>query len=184
MQSIAKYGLKGTTIKTIAKAARASHGLVQHYYKNKDALLVDAFRHLAARWSDQVSDYVRRSGPAADVRLRAIAVSLFTLPAFKRETIATYVAFSKAAQHSSAILAVNREFNNRYRLTVTRLFSRAANELRVEVEAEDAAIGLLALFDGLWLEYAIDAKIYPPERAIKICHDYINRVLEGRKRKI
>lgn len=179
LNSIADHGMAGTTVETIAKAAGVSRGLLGHYFKSKDDLLVESYRRLAETWADEVGRRARAAGRDADLRLKAMAEALMTPPVFEKKILAAYLAFWNVARNSKPIRAVNRRYNNSYRKTITRLFARAAKEKGVQIDAEDAAIGLLAIFDGLWLELAVDPKIYTPARAIKVCHIFIDRMLGG-----
>jgi len=177
LNSIADHGMAGTTVETIAEAAGVSRGLLGHYFKSKDHLLVESYRHLAENWAEEVGRQARAAGRDADLRLKAMAEALMTPPVYEKRILAAYLAFWNAARNSKPIRLVNRRYNSNYRKTIARLFARAAKEKGIEIDAEDAAIGLLAIFDGLWLSLAVDPKSYAPARAIKVCHTFIDRML-------
>jgi len=177
LQSIATHGLHGTTVQTISESSGSSRGLVNHYFKNKDDLIVAAYRHLADEWEGRVTKFMRESGKSAVGRLKALATASFHSEVLDQKWLKAYLAFWNEAQHSLSLRTVNREVNTQYREAVTRLFTRAAIERSSEIDAQSAAIGLLALIDGLWLQLALDPTNLDPAQAQATCHSFIERML-------
>jgi TetR/AcrR family transcriptional repressor of bet genes len=177
LESIATHGLNGTTVQTISESSGSSRGLVNHYFKNKDELIVAAYRHLADEWENRVSAFMRESGKSAEERLKALAIASFHPDVLKQKWLKAYLAFWNEAQHAASLRNVNREVNAHYRETVTRLFARAGVEKSCLIDAEGAALGLLALIDGLWLQLAIDPSTLDASRAQATCCAYIDRML-------
>lgn len=177
LQSIATHGLHGTTVQTISELSGSSRGLVNHYFKNKDELIVAAYRHLAGEWENRVSAFMRESGKSAETRLKALATASFHADVLDPKWLKAYLAFWSEAQHSDSLRDVNRDVNTHYRDAVTRLFARAGQEKCCAVDAENAAIGLLALIDGLWLQLAVHTADLDSSRAQATCHTYIDRLL-------
>jgi transcriptional repressor BetI len=177
LKSIAAHGLHGTTVQTISESSGSSRGLVNHYFKNKDELIVAAYRHLADEWESRVSAFMRESGKPAETRLKALATASFHADVLDPKWLKAYLAFWSEAQHSPSLHNVNREVNTHYRAAVTRLFARAGAETGCAIDAESAAIGLLALIDGLWLQLAVQTADLDSSSAQATCHTYIDRLL-------
>jgi len=177
LKSIAKHGLHGTTVQTISESSGSSRGLVTHYFKNKDELIVAAYRHLAEEWEARVSAFMRESGKSAESRLKALATASFHADVLDQKWLKAYLAFWSEAQHSASLRNVNREINLHYRETVARLFQRAGAEKGSEVDADRAALGLLALIDGLWLQIAVDPSNLKADYVAETCHAFIDRML-------
>lgn len=176
LKSISKHGLNGTTVQTISDLSGGSRGLVNDHFKNKDDLLVAAYRYLTDEWNSKVGKKMREAGPDAYARLQALADSSFK-GSLVDKLLTPYLSFWIAAQHSKAIRSVNMEITQRYRETVSRLFQRAATELGTTVKVEEATLGLLALIDGLWIQTAVDSKTFSAERASQICRTFIDQSL-------
>lgn len=177
IRSLAEHGVAGTTLKTIARAAGASHGLVGHYFGAKDDLLVAAFRYLCDAIAGAIGDLARESGPDALARLDATLEVTFEPPVFDPTNLRAFVMFWHEALSNPKLRAIKHELYGGYRATTARLFARAATERGVVLDAEAAAIGLLALIDGLWLELTLDPTTCGPARAKAIGRAYIAALL-------
>lgn len=177
LDSIAIHGLNGTTVKTISESSGGSRGLVNHYFKNKDELIAAAYRHLADQWEARVTTFIRESGKSAEIRLRAYATACFHPDVLSPKWLAAYLAFMNEPQRAPMLHDVKRQVNAHYRGVVTRLFARAAEELSHKFDTDVAALSLLALIDGLWLQLSIDPSNVDPKFAESACHKFISQTL-------
>ena len=66
---------------------------------------------------------------------------------------------------------------------VEALFERAAQEQKIKIDARAAAIGIIGLSDGLWLDLAIGVDGFTRDDAVRACLDYIDGVLDDRHAK-
>jgi AcrR family transcriptional regulator len=181
IRSLARHGVAGTTLKTIGREARASHGLVGHYFGAKDDLLAAAFRHLCGAIARAIADLARETGSDALARLDATLEVTFEPPVFHPVNLRAFVMFWHEALSNPTLRAIKHELYDDYRATTARLFARAARDRGVAVRAREAAIGLLALIDGLWLELALDPATCTPAEAKAIGRAYIAGVLLARQ---
>lgn len=177
IRSVARHGLAGTTVQTIAAASGASRGLVAHYYGNKGGLLLAAYRHLCDSIAQHMGEVARASGPAATARLHAMMAAVFAPPIFEPVKLAAFMSFWQEARTNSAMAAINHELYRDYRAVVARLFERAAAERGATVDGHGAALGLIALIDGFWVELTIDPSAFSVDQARAVCRDYIDRLL-------
>jgi TetR/AcrR family transcriptional repressor of bet genes len=66
---IARNGFRGTTIAQVAEAARVSTGMINHYYANKLAMLVDALVYVSEGFQSRAQRAVDAAeGPRAKLR--------------------------------------------------------------------------------------------------------------------
>ena len=93
------------------------------------------------------------------------------------EKLAAFLTFWHEARLNPAMAAINHELYRDYREVVARLFERAAAERGVTVEARTAAIGLIALIDGFWVELTIDPTAFSVDQALATCRAYVDRFL-------
>ena len=68
----------------------------------------------------------------------------------------------------------NRELYGDYKKRTEEYFSLAAKERRIDIDTHQAAIGLLAMIDGLWLVMSIFDRLVTRETAILACRNYID----------
>lgn len=177
IRSVAAHGLAGTTVQTISAAAGASRGLVAHYYGNKGELLVAAYRHLCDTIAQTMGDAARASGKGAADRIEAMLQAVFAPPIFEPVKLSAFLTFWHEARTDPAMAAINHELYRDYRAVVARLFERAGVERGVTIDARIAAIGLIALIDGFWVELTIDPEAFSVADALAACRAYVARFL-------
>lgn len=179
IQSMAENGVSFTTIKTISTAADASRGLVSHYFESKEVLISEAFKYLFHSVSDQVKAHVVKSGAqTANERLRAIPRALFSDDIFTKRNRDAFLSFWHEVRFNQLMQDANQELYNRYIEKMEGIFTEAAEELNVSIDSHRAALGLIALSDGLWLGLSIHGQLGSPTEAIGHCQRYIEEQLE------
>ena len=77
IKSIAALGYGNSTVQTICEAAGLSRGLIGHYFKGKDDLLIEAFSHLCARADEETRKAIRAVGRDPLQRLLAATAVTF-----------------------------------------------------------------------------------------------------------
>lgn len=178
IRSVAANGLAGTTVQTISAAAGASRGLVAHYYGNKGELMLAAYHHLCDTIAQTMGNAARASGNAATARLDAMLCAVFAPPIFEPVKLAAFLTFWHEARTDPQMAAINHELYRDYRAVVARLFDRAAAERGTAIDARQAAIGLIALIDGFWVELTIDPAAFEVDDALGACRAYVDRFLD------
>ncbi len=63
MRTIARHGFARTTMAQVAKAAGLSQGIVNFYFKTKEALLYETLEHLAEEYEAVLQRALDRAGP-------------------------------------------------------------------------------------------------------------------------
>jgi TetR/AcrR family transcriptional regulator, transcriptional repressor of bet genes len=175
--SLAERGVGGTTVRSICAGAENSRGLIGHYYASKEELVAEAFRHLFSSVSRQVQEAQSRMGSSALERLRATPRLQLSPAIFTERNRNAWLTFWHEIRFNPAVRAVNVESYRDYSRRTQALFAEAAEECGVIIDADSAAIGLMALIDGLWLERSIDGAAVSREKAIQLCLRYIDQQL-------
>lgn len=176
--SLAKHGVAHTTVRMICAAAGISHGLMAHYYESKDELMAAAFQHLFSEVTRKVQRLQAKAGEGAYERLRSMPAAIFSASVCNATNRSAFLAFWHDIRFSKPVRDVNRALYRDYTQRMQALFAGAAQDLGREIDTESAAIGYIALIDGLWLELSIDDQVVSRERAIELCCRFIDRALE------
>lgn len=174
---LAEKGVAGATVRAITAAAGTSHGLIGHYYANKDELLVAALDHLFTTVGKEIAQQVARAGEDPVVRLKAVPRAMFSSQVFTETSRSAFLALWHEVRFNKAVRDANRQLYVGYRDRSLKHFREAARQLGREIDAEGAATGLIALIDGLWLELSIGAGSTTRQKAVALCHDYIDHQL-------
>ena len=174
--SLHSHGFAETTVQTISRAAGVSPGIIHHYFGGKAALLEATMRALLAEWRDGTLAALR-AAPTPLARLEAVIDASFAERQFQPQVIATWLAFWAEARHHPGLARLQRIY-------ARRLTSHLRHGLRPLVAAgrlAEAASGLAAIIDGLWLSLALGQHALTPAAARALARDHLHRQL-GRGR--
>jgi TetR/AcrR family transcriptional repressor of bet genes len=169
LREIADRGSLDVTVAQIAARAGVSTALAHHYFGAKEELLLATMRHLLAAFAAGAVGELRRA-EAPRARLSAIVRASFAPDQFHRATIAAWLSFYTKAlstPEAARLLGVYQR----------RLRSNLVHDLRAFLprgEAEDAARGIGALIDGLYLREALPGWPARPAEAILLVEDYVD----------
>ena len=72
IDSISKRGFSGTTLETVTKGAKLSHGIVNFHFKNKESLYSETLGYLAKEHYDCWHTAMTKAGPDPVDQLAAI----------------------------------------------------------------------------------------------------------------
>ncbi|MBP7243646.1 transcriptional regulator BetI [Amaricoccus sp.] len=176
LREIADRGSLDVTMAQIAARAGVSSALAHHYFGAKEDLLIATMRHLLADFaSGAVGELRRAEGPRA--RVSAVVRASFAADQFHRATIAAWLAFyakALSAPEAARLLSVYQR----------RLRSNLVHDLRAflpRAGAEEAARGIGAMIDGLYLREALGGGSARPAEAIALVENYVDlRVGRGK----
>ena len=178
VQSMAENGVAGTTVQTICAAAGASRGLIGHYFHSKEVLVAEAFKYLFESVAEQVQRHVLEVGAETAVaRLRAVPVALFSPEVFTRRNRDAFLSFWHEVRFNPLVRKANRELYRGYIRRTEALFRDAAAERGLAIDARRAALGFIALSDGLWLGLSIHDQVLSPRQATDHCLLFIEERL-------
>lgn len=168
ISAIGERGSLDVTMSDIAGRAGVSSALAHHYFGAKEGLLQATMRHLLTELGRDVRTSL---SDARDPRSRVAAIVRvnFSETQFQAETIAAWLTFYVAAQHSAELRRLLRIYARRLN---SNLMSGLA-PLMPRAEAERAAEAIAALIDGLYIRRAL--KDGPPNAgsAIALVEDFL-----------
>jgi TetR/AcrR family transcriptional regulator, transcriptional repressor of bet genes len=175
MRSIAKYGYAGTTIGRICAEAQVSRGLINHHFDTKEELIRQSYKELCDEWVFQTRDMLLDTHRDPEDKLRAMIRVSFGPALFKQEYLGIWIGFWSAIGKSPTLKKLNRELYRQDREAYRRIFEEIAVKRGKAVDSRRAAISLIALMDGLWLEWCLDPKGFTAEEAVAACLDLVTR---------
>jgi TetR/AcrR family transcriptional regulator, transcriptional repressor of bet genes len=172
-QTFLEHGMGGMTVARIGERAGMSHGIVNYYFKNKDALLSAVVRHANCLIMRRVIALVRSAGTPRE-RLSAVIAGNFPPELFTKETASAWVTFYGAVPD-------HPDFEKLQNAVYRRLHSNLIFDLKKlvsEQDAEQIALGISVWIDGLWMRCAMDRQGLSPDEAIRAINDYVDVYLE------
>jgi len=165
---LAREGIAGASVRTIAVEAGVSAGLVGHYFPGVDALIAATYAHTGARVDAALEAAVAAATDDPRARLEAYVTASFAAPIADPQLLATWIAFWSLVRARPEIAALHDEQYGGFRGQLETLLAACglpAAQLR------RTAIALTALVDGLWLELCLSPRELTAEEAAAIARD-------------
>ena len=163
-------GMSAFTIDRICQEADVSRGLINHHFGNKEGLLEAVYDSMTTFLADNQSGQL--DVPATD-RLNALIAMSFKPGIFNKTQLRAWLALWEALSSSPRLKSVHRARYRVYRDGLATAISDIAKDRNRDVNAKRLAQMLIALIDGLWLEWCLDDKLMSRNEAIAACYDLI-----------
>lgn len=171
---LAREGVAGTSVRTIAVEAGVSPGLVGHYFDGIDALIAATYAHTGARVDAALDAAVTAAGADPYARLEAFVTASFAPPIADPDLLATWIAFWSLVRSRPDIARLHDDQYDGFRRQLEGLLAACgvnSGELR------RTAIAITALVDGLWLELCLTPRDMAPQEAAAIARDALARLI-------
>ncbi|MDH3379222.1 MAG: Rieske 2Fe-2S domain-containing protein [Gammaproteobacteria bacterium] len=181
IRTIAEFGLSRTTVARVTETAALSPGIVNFYFKSKDALLVATLRFLVQEFESTLYPAIDSVRGDVEAALLAVIERWFDpVLADPRKVVVRY-AFWSESQTRKEYLELCGDSDAAFGATVAELFARlAAAPEFAHVNAEAAARGFEGLLDGYWQQLIIDGNNFDRDVAMSTSRDYLQNVFPGR----
>lgn len=174
IESIARFGISGTTMGTVTEIAGVSVGLANFHFESKERLFEAVLKHLAAEqralWQS------RLQGPDRSSRdlLQAIIDSRFHTAICSRKKLAVWFAFyGDASARDVYRRAVGDMDDERLEATVTIITEMISDAGYIGIDPTETALSIEALYDGLWLNMLL----YPSDFRRAVCRNRAMNVI-------
>lgn len=175
LSTIDEFGLADATISRIARNAGVSTGIISHYFDGRDGLLEATMRYILTNLGIAVSQRRGALGAAtAQAHLQAIIDGNFDRSQISASVMKTWLAFWASSMHRPSLQRLQRVNDRRLYSNLSAQFQRTMPRH----QARDAARGLAALIDGLWLRGALAPEGLNVDRARRLAYDYVREQLE------
>ena len=161
---IVRDGLDAATTRAIAAEAGYSHGVLAHYFADKDAILLSALRSSHEDIEERLTAKIAGRGPLA--ALRELLLDNLPLDPQRADETRLEMTFWSRALASSALAEVQRAEHAKLRDGVVLLLGMAADAGEAEPRSASAetADRLLALIDGLSVHHLLYPDRVPAAR--------------------
>lgn len=165
---LARLGAKGATGREICRQAGVSHGLLRHYFRNPDNLLLETYEQLCEDMLTQLEAAARPGEGEPGEALHRYFVAVFSDDWAGPDIIGAWMVFWQQARSRADFAEVSARFNFRQRDLLERLVSQLPDQGRA-LPIADAIALLSAVLDGLWIEYYLSDQRTPRERCVELC---------------
>jgi TetR/AcrR family transcriptional regulator, transcriptional repressor of bet genes len=171
---IAARGFADLTLADVARAAGLSVGIVNFYFRSKDALLIETLRHLVNDYIQQTNENFRNAGTSAAAQIDAMIESDFHRTIANRKRVTVWYAFWGETRWRPEFLKICQELSDSFHQETREVFARLVVEGGYrDIDADVIARGFDAMIDGLWLDMLINPKAVERDAAKLVVRTFL-----------
>ena len=171
-----REGIAGATLEKVAAQAGASKGIVLHYFRNKQELFEHAMREANAVLCNAVVARLRQARTPME-RLDAVIEGNFEEHLFQPPLCHAWLSLCAEVPRDEKLARIQKVIHARMR---SNLLS-GLHGLASPRDADDIALGVTALIDGLWLRLGLQPGSVSREQAILQVKNYVAGQLATRE---
>lgn len=152
IDSISKRGFSGTTLTTVTKGAKLSHGVVNFYFDSKEALYNQTLEYLVNEHYELWFQAMHDAEPDPAAQLAAILDVDFDAKICSRKKLAVWFAFWGQAKYRPSYLKIYSHHDEQRYAEIKRMCAEIIADGDYEnLDPEAITRSLEALVDGKWL---------------------------------
>ena len=179
-QVIIREGLDRTSMRAIAQEMNCTTGVVTHYFRNKQELILFALHQVTERLQIKMTAAI---APLTDIsqleetdQLVAMLLSFLPLDQERQEILKVWVAFLGYAVGRDDLMADHQNSAGQLRqLIIQALITlQAKGQIRAEIDPEMESNAILALVNGVSLDSLIQAKRLSGEQQKYMIQRYVS----------
>jgi AcrR family transcriptional regulator len=177
-QSVVEEGIQGASLRKVAKRANATTGMITHYYRSKNELIVEALRSAGSRYRASLATSGVKPGIARLKRrfIERLKDTNNEVPSWKY-----YLEYWAASTRSDELrkhhVEMSRAGTMSFREDVDAAMKNGEADPAIDVDL--TADISHALYYGLGILSTLDPENYTQERAIAIYNEAIERILKA-----
>jgi AcrR family transcriptional regulator len=173
---LGRGGMAGFTIDQICKQAGISRGLINHHFNTKDELLTAIYAYMT---DHLIYEYHSESGLEL---LESIIETSFDEKSFNRSNLRAWLAIWGQVASNKALSKLHKlrydHYKGRIKTALRRVANGMANEnpsaMSTHFEMDSVARQLIAIIDGLWLEYCLHSDGFSLVAARADCYRFLS----------
>jgi AcrR family transcriptional regulator len=171
IQCLGKGGMAAFTIDKICKQANVSRGLINHHFKTKNELLLCIYASM--------TDYLVKDQPAVSPRQQVSAFIEGSLDegTFQKSNLRAWLSIWGEVATNPALKSLHEKRYAIYKNRLATSIALVAKTNHVKIDEGALARQLIALIDGLWLEYCLHSKEHSLTSAKIDCYQFIESKL-------
>jgi len=179
IRSIAKHGLSVTTMATVSKEAGLSQGIINLHFQSKERLLEETLRYVVDEYRSAWHNALECCGDSAGEKLDALVTVDFDKQICKRNKLAVWFAFWGESGSRLTYRRIYAERGHEYKQMLTGICEEIVRQGDYDADAQNIAVGLVAMHAGLWLDLLLSPSEMDLEQARNISMSYLRGVFPG-----
>ncbi len=176
IECIVEHGYAETTVRKIAKYAGVTPGLLIHYFDGKEDLIAQTYQYLSTYLMESYGEKTRRLDNDPVEFLRAFFAARIESETLNPKLLRVWLTFWSMTLIQPDMKHIHTEIYENSLSSMEEMLINAyrANGTQVdEKKLRRTAIGILALLDGLWLEWSLDPSCFSADEALLIVTEFV-----------
>lgn len=172
---IVDHGYAETTVRKIAKYAGVTPGLLIHYFDGKEDLIAKTYQYLSTYLLESFNERAGIKNEDPLEFLRTFFAARIESETLNPKLLKVWLTFWSMTLNRKDMQHIHREIYNNALEEMKGMLAKAFEASKMDVtpkKTQRIAIGILALFDGLWLEWSLDPSSFSPEEALSIITEF------------
>lgn len=175
LRCLARGGLASFTIDNISKEAQVSRGLINHHFDGIEDLMLAVYVSMTSTMEESRRAALLVDG-GPEQRLLAVVDTMFAPPMFSKASLRAWLALWGEVAVNPKLRAAHRSSYGHYRRAMAAALADVAAERKLKLDTGTLATTIIALIDGLWIEWCLDSSAVSRQTA----RDMVQGVLEAR----
>ncbi|MEO1006277.1 MAG: TetR/AcrR family transcriptional regulator [Cyanobacteria bacterium J06638_38] len=176
---IVREGLSHTSMRAIAHELDCTTGVVTHYFRDKQELMLFALHQVTESLQCKMLEAAEKAEGIE--KLRVMLCAFLPQDPERRQILQVWVAFLGSAVGQESLMAEHRQSATQLReLLVQELLAlQSAQLIQAQIDPEIEANSLLALVNGIALDYLIQEKYLDCQQQEQVIRRYVNQLLSA-----
>jgi AcrR family transcriptional regulator len=170
---MARVGIDGVSIREIAKEAGYSTGVIAHYFKNKQDVLLSALRLVN---SQEIARVARSTaGLRGLAAVRAAVRQVLPISEERKVEMRVWMGYWGRAVGDEGLAELERQSYGEWRTLLSRHFEEALADAEVAADLDCAgeAVRAAALVDGLSIQAMLEPGRMTPRKVVEIMDSHL-----------
>lgn len=181
IRCLAEGGIAAFTVDRISREANVSRGLINHHFDGIAGLLIEVYEAMTQSMLAAGRETLFFEGNAEE-RLASVIDTMFRPPMFSKSSLRAWLALWGEVATNPRLKASHRKSYDAYRKAIGDALREIAGARRLKVDGEALAMTVIALIDGLWIEWCLDSSVVSRDTARAAVYDVIEARLGSLKR--
>jgi TetR/AcrR family transcriptional regulator, transcriptional repressor of bet genes len=181
IRCLAEGGIAAFTVERIAREAKVSRGLINHHFDGMSDLMIEAYEAMTQSMIAAARETLFFEG-SAEERLKAVIETMFRPPMFSKSSLRAWLALWGEVATNPRLKASHRKSYDAYRKAAGDALTEIAEARKVKIDSEALAMAVIALIDGLWIEWCLDSSVVNRDSARAAVYDLLEARLGPLKR--
>ncbi len=167
MSCIARDGIDGASMRTVAREADVSLGLLSYHFDDKRSMIEAAFQLATDRLLDKTNEAIAGID-GADDRVRAYIRGAYHDDFLAPDYLALWISVWAVARTDDEIANVERSMCDPYAKNLAKLIRNARPHLTLR-QSTERATDIIVIQNGLWLQWARNQDRGDLDRGLRLC---------------